>query len=47
MPTVREKIIKKMKTEARTKDKEEKSGENKEKEEVKFVDGFETKAEEI
>ena len=46
MPTVREKIIKKMKTEARTKDKEEKSGKDKEKE-VKFVDGFETKAEEI
>ena len=47
MPTVHEKILKKMKTEARTKDEEKDNEEYKEKEEVKVVDGFETKAEGI
>ena len=47
MPTVREKNLKKMKTEVRTKDEEEDNEEYKEKEEVKVVDGFKTKAEGI
>ena len=47
MPTMREKILRKMKTEARAKDEEKDDEEYKKKEEAKVVDGFKNETEDV
>ena len=47
MPTMREKVLKRMKTEARAKDEEKDDEEYKKKEEGKAVDGFKNETEDV